>query len=92
MVQEELGKEGLRKVLIIVVGKKDIYIETDRIIQEKNKLLCDRYADITKAYDNLSDKIVAIQRQAPDIYKKIIKMGINKNLLIYYKKIKNYLK
>ena len=25
MVQEELGKEGLKKVLIIVVGKKDIY-------------------------------------------------------------------
>lgn len=27
MVQEELEKEGLKKVLIIVVGKKDIYIE-----------------------------------------------------------------
>jgi hypothetical protein len=25
MVQEELEKEGLKKVLIIVVGKKDIY-------------------------------------------------------------------
>ncbi|MGH4052359.1 MAG: AAA family ATPase [Clostridium sp.] len=27
MVQEELGKEGLKKILIIVVGKKDIYTE-----------------------------------------------------------------
>ena len=25
MVQEELGKEGLKKVLIIVAGKKDIF-------------------------------------------------------------------
>lgn len=25
MVQEELEKEGLKKILIIVVGKKDIY-------------------------------------------------------------------
>lgn len=25
MVQEELEKEGLKKVLIILVGKKDIY-------------------------------------------------------------------
>ena len=27
MVQEELGKDGLKKILIIVVGKKDIYTE-----------------------------------------------------------------
>ncbi len=46
--------------------------ETDKIIQKKNKILCDRYNDIAKVYDNFADKINGIKKQAPDIYAEII--------------------
>jgi hypothetical protein len=46
--------------------------ETDKIIQKKNKILCDRYNDIAKVYDNFTDKINGIKKQAPDIYAEII--------------------
>ncbi len=46
---------------------------------------------LTKSYDNLPDKIKAIQEQAPDIYEKIINIGKNKHLFRIYKKIKKYL-
>ena len=65
--------------------------KTDWIIQRKNKLLCDNYQDITKSYDNLPDKIKAIQEQAPDIYEKIINIGNNEHLFRIHEKIKDYL-
>ena len=46
--------------------------ETDRIIQVKNKLLCEKYNEIVKVYDNFTDKINAIQRDAPEVYEEII--------------------
>jgi hypothetical protein len=46
--------------------------ETDKIIQKKNKILCDRYNDIAKVYDNFADKINGIKNQAPDIYAEIM--------------------
>jgi hypothetical protein len=46
--------------------------ETDRIIQVKNKLLCEKYNDIVKIYDNFTDKINAIHRDAPEVYEEII--------------------
>jgi len=53
---------------------------TDLIIQRKNKLLCDKYQDMTKDYDNVPDKIKAIEEQAPDIYRKIMNLGKSKSL------------
>jgi hypothetical protein len=46
--------------------------QTDKIIQIKNKALCDKYNDITKIYNNVADKINAIQKQAPEIYAEIV--------------------
>lgn len=46
--------------------------ETDRLIQKKNKILCDKYNEITRVYDNFTDKITAIQEQAPEIYSEIM--------------------
>mgnify|MGYP002352953328 CR=1 FL=1 len=46
--------------------------ETDRIIQVKNKLLCEKYKDIVKVYDNFTDKINAVQKYAPELYEEII--------------------
>jgi len=56
--------------------------ETDRITQKKNKLLCDSYKGITEVYDNLKDKINAIKKQSPELYKEIIDE----------EKLRNYLK
>lgn len=60
--------------------------ETDRIIQVKNKLLCDKYNDIAKLYDNVTDKINAIQKLAPDIYEEIIDKA---KLRSYLRSMKN---
>lgn len=65
--------------------------KTDFIIQRKNKLLCDRYQDITRGYDNLPDKINAIKEQAPEMYEQIINLGKTRQLFDKYKKIKEYL-
>jgi hypothetical protein len=65
--------------------------KTDWLIQRKNKLLCDNYQEITKPYNNLPDKIKAIQEQAPEIYEKIINIGKSKQLLKIYENIKKYL-
>ena len=43
--------------------------KTDWIIQKKNKKLCSIYRSLTKEYDNMPDKIKAIQIRAPEIYK-----------------------
>lgn len=62
--------------------------ETDKIIQKKNKLLCEKYQEITAPYDKVPDKIKAVQEIAPEIYKKIINMGKGKELFYKHKKIK----
>ena len=60
--------------------------ETDRIIQMKNKLLCDKYNDIVNVYDNITDKINAIQTQAPEIYEEIMDKA---KLRSYLRSMKN---
>ncbi len=65
--------------------------ETDWLTQRKNKLLCDKYQEITGPYDNFTDKMNAIREQAPEIYDAILNMGKNKLLFEVYETIKNYL-
>lgn len=60
--------------------------ETDKIIQKKNKILCDRYNDIAKVYDNFADKINGIKNQAPDIYAEIIEKAA---LRTHFRNVKN---
>lgn len=44
---------------------------TDWIIQRKNKYMCDTYQDITKPINSLTDAIISIIVQAPEVYEKI---------------------
>ncbi len=66
-------------------------IETDAIIQWKNKLLCDKYQEITKPYDNFPDKILAIQEQAPKLYEEVINIVKTKQFFGKLEKIIKYL-
>lgn len=65
--------------------------ETDRIIQKKNKLLCDTYQEITEPFVTFQDKINAFKEKAPDMYEEILKIGKTKQLLSIYEKIREYL-
>jgi hypothetical protein len=64
---------------------------TDWFVQRKNKLLCDKYQEITGPYNNFPDKMKAIQEKAPELYDYIINIGRNKKLFDIYGVIKKYL-
>ena len=66
--------------------------ETDRIIQKKNKLLCDLYKDITKSSVDLIDKINKVKEQNPEIYNKIRDMGKCRKVFEAFNSIKEFLK
>ncbi|UWG95342.1 DUF4474 domain-containing protein [Dehalobacter sp. DCM] len=51
---------------------------TDSLIQAKNKALCEKYLEITGPYNNILDKMKAIENQAPDLYKNVIKIAKSK--------------
>lgn len=65
--------------------------KTDWIIQKKNKLLCDKYQEITGSYDNFPDKMKAVQKEAPELFEAILKIGKTKDIFEKYKEIKDYL-
>lgn len=65
--------------------------ETDAIIQQKNKLLCDRYQEITGPYDNFPDKINAVQEQAPELFNEVLNIARIKLLNLDYETILKYL-
>ncbi|NLI92844.1 MAG: DUF4474 domain-containing protein [Peptococcaceae bacterium] len=48
---------------------------TDRIIQRKNKFLCDKYQELTGSHNTVQEKIRAIKEQDQEIYQKVRKMG-----------------
>jgi hypothetical protein len=65
--------------------------ETDRIIQKKNKLLCDKYQEITSPYDNFPEKVNAIHEKAPEVYEKIISLGKSERIFKVFDKYRDYL-
>jgi hypothetical protein len=65
--------------------------ETDWIIQKKNKLLCEKYQEITSPYENFTDKINAVRQKSPEIYEMITNLGKSEQIFKTYKKIKDYL-
>lgn len=65
---------------------------TDTIIQQKNKLLCDQYQELTKELGSIPKKLEFIQNNSPGLFKKIIRIGKPKPLYKNYKKIQKQLK
>lgn len=66
--------------------------QIDNITQRKNRLLCETYQAITSSYDNLPDKLKAVQQQSPELYSHIANMGKTRQLFKAYNIIKNYIK
>jgi hypothetical protein len=65
--------------------------EGDFIIQLKNKLLCDKYNEITQHYDNFPDQIKVIYNEAPELYEKIINIDKTKRLFGRFEKLAEFL-
>jgi hypothetical protein len=65
--------------------------EGDLIIQWKNKLLCEKYNEITKHYDNFPDQVKAIYNEAPELYEKIINIDKTKRLFTRFEKLAEFL-
>lgn len=66
-------------------------METDRTIQKKNKALCDSYNYYIENYDDIGERMEAIEAQAPELYDKISKMGRVRKFADIYKIIKRYM-
>lgn len=65
--------------------------ETDSIIQSKNELMCNEYQQITGNYDTMPDKLKAVQAEAPDLYKHVLRIGRSKEVFNIFEQIKDYL-
>lgn len=51
---------------------------SDKIIQRKNKLLCDAYEKITGPYPTVPEKVKALEEKSPEIYRRFIEIGSTK--------------
>lgn len=54
------------------------------IMQRKNEYLCNVYNNITKQYKNYDEKINAVKKQSPLLYRQIMNIGIWKLMLSLY--------
>jgi hypothetical protein len=59
--------------------------KAEYITQLKNKYFCDEYIEITNPYDNISDKLKAVKKQSPELYRKVLDIGKSKNLFNVFK-------
>lgn len=62
------------------------------MMQAKNQILCEKYVDITRNYTNIIDKLNAVKRSSPELYRMILHMGKSEQIFNGYDLIKNYLK
>jgi len=51
---------------------------TDRIIQKKNQLLCEKYQEITGSSNTIQEKVKAVEELSPEMYSKVIRTGKSK--------------
>lgn len=65
--------------------------ELERITQIKNKLLCDKYKEITAGIKDISDKLKAVREHSPQLYNSAITLGKPKKVFAQYENIRNAL-
>ncbi|WP_326907298.1 DUF4474 domain-containing protein [Sedimentibacter sp. MB31-C6] len=63
----------------------------EHVAQKQNKELCEEYQYITYGYNNVLDKIYAIQRYDPNMLVKLLMIGKSESIFEDYWKIKKYL-
>jgi len=61
--------------------------ETDKLIQMKNRFMCDEYQKITGPYETFPEKLKAVQKQSPELFDAIFSMGKANKMYDSYKKI-----
>jgi hypothetical protein len=64
---------------------------TDWIMQKKNELLCEEYQKITGDYEDMSDKVGAIEQNAPKLLDEILNIRKTKQVLQMHDKFKDYM-
>jgi hypothetical protein len=62
---------------------------TDEIIQKKNKLLCDRFIEVTRGCRTLQEKLAAVSEKSPDLLGHVLSMGRPLKLYDQYKKFRS---
>ncbi|NLP44353.1 MAG: DUF4474 domain-containing protein [Peptococcaceae bacterium] len=59
--------------------------QTDRIIQEKNRFLCELYQEITRNGTTVPEKLKILNEEAPELYEKALRIGSNQQFFqIFY--------
>ncbi|MBS4535243.1 DUF4474 domain-containing protein [Clostridium sp. D2Q-14] len=66
-------------------------VETDKLMQMKNKKLCDSYQYFVNNFPNMEDRMYAIREQSPELYEKISSMGRVRKFINIYGTIEKYL-
>lgn len=61
--------------------------ETDKLIQRRNRLLCEQYHELTEPYATVPEKIKALEDLSPVMYKKVMKIGKTKGMYEMYTSI-----
>lgn len=64
--------------------------ETDWIIQRGNELLCERYNEIAGEYETWTERLRAIQKDAP-LYEAVIKFGKTRTIFKAFDKLKKFI-
>lgn len=65
--------------------------ETDWIIQRNNEKICSLYQEITGAYDSWPDKLRAISKRQPLLYKALFNIGKTRQVLKVFDRLKSHL-
>lgn len=65
--------------------------QTDRIVQAKNKLLCDKYTEAIKGLKTMPERIAVLQQRYPSIYANLLEIGKSKAVFDAYSAIRPYL-
>jgi len=65
---------------------------TAYIMQWKNKLVCDQYQQITRAYDTMPKKLAAMREKAPEMFEIMMNVGRRKEVFDAYDALRGALR